>query len=87
MSRARAVNAVTPGREHLLDGTLADRERRLDPARFFRLHRATLVNLAWVGEVLGYGGGPLVVRLGDAVGTELPVARDRARELRERLGI
>jgi two-component system LytT family response regulator len=87
VARDRAVYAVTAAREHLLDLTLAELERRLDPSRFFRVHRTSLVNLACVAEVHAHIGGRLIVRLRDPRRTELEVARDRARELKERLGI
>jgi two-component system, LytTR family, response regulator len=86
-ARERAAYAVTAAAEHLLDQTLVELERRLDPARFLRIHRATLVNLAWVGELHGDGDGHLLVRLKDSRHTELPVARDRVRPLKERLGL
>jgi two-component system LytT family response regulator len=86
-ARERAAYAVTATAEHLLDQTLVELERRLDPARFLRIHRATLVNLAWVSELHGDGDGHLMVRLKDARHTELPVARDRVRPLKERLGL
>jgi len=53
---------------------------------FFRIHRGTVVNLAWVKEVAMLPGGMLNVRLKDAKGTDLTVARDRAREFRLRAG-
>ncbi|HKY22514.1 MAG TPA: LytTR family DNA-binding domain-containing protein [Vicinamibacterales bacterium] len=54
--------------------------------RFLRIHRATLVNLAFVAEVRSlFGGG--VVKLKDSQPTELSVARDRMKVLKEKLGI
>ncbi len=44
-ARDRGPYAATAAGDHLLDVTLADLERRLDPARFLRIHRATLVNV------------------------------------------
>jgi two-component system LytT family response regulator len=86
-ARDRAAYAVTPGGEHLLDVTIVELERRLDPARFLRIHRATLVNLAWVSELHADFGGRLLVRLRDDRRTELVVSRDRVRALKERLGV
>jgi two-component system LytT family response regulator len=87
LARERATYAVTAGAEHMLDTTLAELERRLDPARFFRIHRAIVVNVAWIGEVVADGRGHLSACLKDPRRTELPVSRDRARPLRERLGL
>jgi len=78
--------AVAGGREHIVDETLSALERRLDPARFVRVHRGALVNVAYVAELLTDGGG-LVVLLRDEAATQLPVARDRVRPLKDKLGI
>ena len=86
-ARERATYAVTATAEHMLDVTIADLERKLDPARFIRIHRAALVNLAWIAELHADFGGKLLVRLKDGKRTELVVARDRVRALKERLGL
>jgi len=78
--------AVSGGREHLVDVTLAELESHLDPRRFVRIHRATIVNAAFVQELYP-GVDGLLLRLKDDARTELSVARDRVRELKERLGI
>jgi two-component system LytT family response regulator len=87
LARDRATYAVTPSAQHMLDLTLAELERRLDPARFLRINRGILVNLAWVAELRAEAGGHLAVRLKDAARTELAVSRDRVRALKERLGL
>jgi two-component system LytT family response regulator len=83
----RATYAVAAGARHILDATIAELERRLDPATFVRIHRGALVNLAWVAELHADLGGRLLVRLKDERRTELIVARDRVRTLKERLGL
>ena len=87
VARDRGTYAVTASGEHMLDVTLADLERRLDPARFLRVHRATLVNLAWVDGLHADLGGRLILRLKDPGRTEVVVSRDRVRPLKERLGL
>jgi len=78
--------AAVNGREHVVDYTIAELETQLDARRFVRIHRATIVNVAFVQEIYpGIDG--LVVRLKDESKTELTVARDRVRGLKERLGI
>ena len=85
-SKDKLTFAVSAGREHVIDVTLADLEERLDSRRFVRIHRATIVNVAFVQEIYpGIEG--VMVRLKDDGKTELSVARDRVRELKERLGI
>jgi two-component system, LytTR family, response regulator len=87
IARQRATYAVTAQAEHMLDQPLVELERRLDPTRFFRIHRATLVNVDWIREVHPDEDGHLLVCLKDARRTELPVSRDRVRALKERLAI
>lgn len=57
----------TRGR-HLLRASLAVFEARLDPARFARVHRAAIVNLAHVRELLDREGLLLVLSDGSEVG-------------------
>jgi two-component system, LytTR family, response regulator len=87
VARQRATYAVTVAGEHMLDMTLLELEQRLDPARFFRIHRAVLVNLACVAELRPDEDGHLMIGLKGAPRTELPVSRDRVRALKERLGV
>ena len=78
--------AASGGRDHVIDYTLSDLEERLDPRRFVRIHRATIANLAFVQELFP-GVDGILVRLKDEKKTELSVARDRVRDLKEKLGI
>jgi two-component system, LytTR family, response regulator len=79
--------AATESKSYIIDQTIAELEDRLDPARFFRIHRSTLVNLAFVSELYTYFGGKLMLRLKDSKKTELTTSKERARELREKLGL
>ena len=76
--------AVSGGKDHVVDETLAALERRLDPALFVRIHRNSLVNIRFITELRGDGAGLVVVLKDDA---QLQVSRDRVRPLKERLGI
>ena len=87
VSRDKLTVAVVNGREHVVDRTLADLEATLDARRFVRIHRATIVNVAAVQEIDRWVDGGVLVRLKDERKTELPVARDRVRELKQRLRI
>src|SRR5438046_640751 len=87
LAKDRATYAVTASTQHMLDATLAELERRLDPQRFLRINRGILVNLAWVAELRADPDGRLAVRLKDAARSELAVSRDRVRPLKERLGL
>jgi len=79
--------AVVASRRHSVDQTIVELERRLDPAKFLRIHRSALVNVDWIHEVNSWFAGKVVLTLKDAQHTQLPVARDRVRTLKDRLGI
>ncbi len=78
--------AVAGGKNYCVDHSIAELEQKLDPQRFYRIHRSTLLNLDWVQEVDSWFSGGVLVRLKDERRTELTVARDRVRQLKERLG-
>jgi len=74
--------AATAAKNHVVDQTIQELEQKLDPRKFVRIHRATLVNLNYVQELHSW-----IVRLKDEKRTELTVSRDRVRELKKRLGV
>lgn len=45
------VRLATAGESHMLRHTISQLNARLDPARFLRIHRSTIVNLAYVREI------------------------------------
>ena len=79
-----ALLGWNPGTEQEIF-TMAELERKIDPKRFVRIHRSILLNLDWVEQVNARFGGQMNVSLKDAAKTQLPVARDRMRALKERL--
>ena len=87
VARDKLTYAALGGREHVIDYTLAQLETRLDPRRFVRVHRAAIVNVGFVQELFPDVDGGMLVRLKDDAKTEVSVARDRVRHLKERLGI
>ena len=78
--------AVANGKAYCVDDSIVQLENRLDPAKFIRIHRSTLVNIEWIQEVAPLPGGGLNLQLKDEKHTDLIVARDRAKEFRQRLG-
>jgi len=60
-------------REHLLRETMGSIERRLDPDRFVRIHRSTIVRIDRVAELLTTDNGDFVVALRN--GRELKLSR------------
>jgi len=69
------------GRVYTLRITMDELERRLDPARFVRLNRSTIVNVERVVDLVPEGHGDALVRLSD--GTRLRLSR-RYRDRLER---
>ncbi|HLH07101.1 MAG TPA: LytTR family DNA-binding domain-containing protein [Terriglobales bacterium] len=78
--------AAAEGKSYCVDFAIADLELKLDPNKFLRIHRSTIVNVSWIKEVAALPGGGLNVRLRDQEGTDLTVARDRARDFKAKLG-
>jgi two-component system LytT family response regulator len=67
-------------KRHLVQVTIADMERMLDPGRFVRVHRSHVVNLDYVVAFTTDPKGALEVELRS--GTKLSVSRARAQALR-----
>ncbi len=79
--------AATAERSYVVDPSIAELENKLDPRRFVRVHRSTILNLDHLRELHTWFGGKMVARLKDAKKTELAVSRDRVRALKDRLGV
>jgi len=69
------------GRRYLVELPLGEFEQRLDPGRFLRVHRAHMVNLDHVAQLVPYDGARLQVEMRD--GTKILASRTRSRELRD----
>ncbi|MBN1934935.1 MAG: response regulator transcription factor [Anaerolineae bacterium] len=72
------------GEAYIIQRTLTELEARLDPARFFRAHRSTIVNLDRVKEIAPWFKGSHKLRL--TTGVEVELSRAQARALRKILG-
>jgi two-component system, LytTR family, response regulator len=79
--------AATGAKNYAVDYTIQELEQKLDPARFVRVHRASLVNVDHVQELHSWFAGKMMVRLKDAKHTEIAVSRDRVCGLKQRLGM
>ncbi len=66
--------------------TLTELETRLARSGFFRAHRSYLVNLQHVKEVIPYTRNTFTLILDDPNGTEIPLSKAAAADLRELLG-
>ncbi len=83
--RDELVWAVTQDDRFALDLTLAALEQRVDPARFFRSHRGVLVRLDRIRAIEPTGPGTFELVLDHPEAPRVPLARERARQLRERI--
>jgi len=66
-------------KSHLLRETMNELEAKLDPEKFLRIHRSSIVNLDRVKEMHAHFNGDYVVILDD--GTELKLSRSRREQL------
>ncbi|HEV7238527.1 MAG TPA: LytTR family DNA-binding domain-containing protein [Thermoanaerobaculia bacterium] len=92
VDRIEYITASGPYAELHVEGkTFAVRERmqaleeKLDPERFFRIHRSAIVRIDRIDVFLRHAGGDYGVRLKN--GVELSVSRNKREELEARLGI
>jgi NO-binding membrane sensor protein with MHYT domain len=71
------------GREYFCNMSITELESRLDPERFFRVHRSHIVQIARVKSIRRKGDGA-VVTVGDK-GDAIPVSRSALPKLKARL--
>jgi two-component system LytT family response regulator len=85
-ARDKLTFAVTAKKEYALDISIVELERRLPPLKWVRIHRSILLNIDAVQELRSWFTGRLLVKLKDGK-TELQIARERAAEVRSKLGL
>jgi two-component system, LytTR family, response regulator len=71
------------GKRYIVNFTLAQLEEQLDPRRFVRVHRSTLVNVDLIDEIQVWFGGKYRLVLRDKDRSRLTVSKGMARNLRE----
>jgi two-component system, LytTR family, response regulator len=86
-SKDKLTFAATLERSHVVEMTISELEQKLDPRRFIRIHRGTILGLDHLLELHGMFGGRMLARLKDTKKTELAVSRDRVAALKDRLGL
>lgn len=64
---------------HLLRETMNAMEAKLDPSKFLRIHRSTIVNIERIRELQQHFNGEYIVVLHD--GTEMKLSRSRREQL------
>lgn len=73
---------LSTGDQPLVRETMTRLEERLDPERFARIHRSSIVNLDRVAEIRHWSSGEYIVELED--GTELKLTRTYRDDLLDR---
>jgi two-component system LytT family response regulator/two-component system response regulator LytT len=65
--------------------TLDELQAQLDPETFWRVHRAYLVNISKIKEIVPWFSRNYILKMSDAKSTEIPVSRSQTKRLREYL--
>jgi len=65
--------------------TLDDLQAQLDPDTFWRVHRAYLVNINKIKEIVPWFSRNYILKMNDGKSTEIPVSRSQTKRLREYL--
>lgn len=86
-SEDKFTYAATETNNYIVEHSLSELEKKFGARGFQRIHRATLLNLAFVDELHRWFAGKLMVRLKDNKRTELSVSRDQVKSLKDRLGL
>jgi two-component system, LytTR family, response regulator len=73
------------GRAHVIRERMQTLEERLDPSRFFRIHRSAIVRLDQIETLLRDPGGDYGVKLRS--GVQLSVSRNRVEQLERWMGL
>jgi len=82
----KLVFAFMADSRHILNYTLEELQARLDPEKFFRIHRSTIVNLNFVKTIEPWFGGGYKMTVNDKKRTELTISRQAGKLLRQKLG-
>ncbi|ADU61684.1 MAG: LytTR family DNA-binding domain-containing protein [Pseudodesulfovibrio sp.] len=77
----------TANQKFLSSHRLKNLEDRLEPHRFFRVHRKYLVNLDMVTEIASMPGSNFMLRTAGRTRIELPISRRRIAELKKVIGL
>lgn len=75
------------GKNFAIDYALSELENRLNKQTFLRVHRNSIVNVNFIAEVHGWFSGKVLIRLKSVKKTEIIVARDRVKILKDFLGM
>lgn len=85
-SDQKLVFAHLEDTKYMVNYKLEELSARLDPEKFFRIHRSTIVNLNYVQTIEAWFGGGYKMKVRDKQKTELTISRAAGKLLRQKLG-
>jgi DNA-binding LytR/AlgR family response regulator len=85
-SEQKLVFAHMEDTKYFVNYKLEELTARLDPEKFFRIHRSTIVNLNYVQTIEAWFGGGYKMKVQDKLKTELTISRTAGKLLRQKLG-
>jgi DNA-binding LytR/AlgR family response regulator len=84
-SEDKLVFAHLEDSKFLINYRLDELQARLDPEKFFRIHRSTIVNLNYVKTIEAWFAGGYRMKMKDKVMSELVISRSAGKVLRKKL--
>ena len=85
-SEDKLVFAYLNETKYLINYTLEQLQSRLNPDKFFRIHRSTIVNMDYVKTIETWFAGGYRMIVKDKNKTELTISRSAGKLLRQKLG-
>lgn len=82
-SEDKYTTLYTDDARYVIDSPLIELEKKLDPDKFMRVHRAHLVNISRIKEIQRQFGGRLKILINDKQKSSLPVSRNFADKVRK----
>ncbi|MBZ9729323.1 LytTR family DNA-binding domain-containing protein [Salegentibacter sp. JZCK2] len=73
---------TTTGRNYLVDISLENLEKELDPEKFFRINRKSILNIDCIEDIISYTNSRLEVKLNTFKDFQLIVSRERVRDFK-----
>lgn len=74
------------GQKFILDESLSDIEKELDPAQFFRVNRKYLINLTAIKKIKAYSRSKLQLEVEPAVNEEIIISQENVSNFKEWIG-
>jgi len=85
-TKDKLVFAHLDDSKYLVNYKMEELQARLDPQKFFRIHRSTIVNLNYVKTIESWFAGGYRMLVRDKNKTELTISRSAGKALRQKLG-